>query len=273
MRVILGTLLVFGVAFLSVFALQLVAVTALLSWRGGGLEENGLAALLAGVPASSLALIGIALLAARPPRREGLRLRPSGISGREIAVMAVGVLALSQALESLVLLLDLGPGPTLEWMSRTVAAATPLGLTLAVVVVGLLAPVAEELFFRGYMLTRLREAWTPGPAILMTSIAFGIIHGEWVHGLLAAVIGVYLGLVTERAGSVAPAMICHAVNNTASVLLSAWIGSPAGHAVNAGLVAAMALVVAWSLVRLRRGWPAREGPVSAAGIEDRGQAP
>jgi membrane protease YdiL (CAAX protease family) len=187
--------------------------------------------------------------------------------------MAVGVLALSQALESLVLLLDLGPGPTLEWMSRTVAAATPLGLTLAVVVVGLLAPVAEELFFRGYMLTRLREAWTPGPAILMTSIAFGIIHGEWVHGLLAAVIGVYLGLVTERAGSVAPAMICHAVNNTASVLLSAWIGSPAGHAVNAGLVAAMALVVAWSLVRLRRGWPAREGPVSAAGIEDRGQAP
>src|SRR6476620_11496964 len=137
MRVILGTLLVFGVAFLSVFALQLVAVTAL----------------LAGVPASSLALIGIALLAARPPRREGLRLRPSGISGREIAVMAVGVLALSQALESLVLLLDLGPGPTLEWMSRTVAAATPLGLTLAVVVVGLLAPVAEELFFRGYMLT------------------------------------------------------------------------------------------------------------------------
>jgi membrane protease YdiL (CAAX protease family) len=273
MRVILGTLLVFGVAFLSVFALQLVAVTAVLSWRGGSLEDNGLAALLAGVPASSLALIGVAWLAARPPRRDGLRLGPGRMPGREVAVMAIGVLALSQALESLVLLLDMGPGPTLEWMTRTVASATPLGLALAVVVVGLLAPVAEELFFRGYMLTRLRAVWSPGPAILMSAVAFGIIHGEWTHGLLAAVIGVYLGLVTERAGSVTPAMICHAVNNTASVVLSAWFGSPTSHALNAGLVVAMGLVVAWALVRLRRGWPAAESPASAAGIEDRGQAP
>ena len=273
MRVILGTLLVFGVAFLSVFALQLVAVTAVLSWRGGGLEQNSLAALLAGVPASSLALIGIAWLTTRPPRRDGLRLGPGRMRRRDVAVMAIGVLALSQALESLVLLLDLGRGPALEWMTRTVASATPLGLTLAVVVVGLLAPVAEELFFRGYMLTRLRAVWSPGPAILMSAIAFGIIHGEWVHGLLAAVIGIYLGLVTERAGSVTPAMICHVVNNTASVLLSAWLGSPTSPALNAGLVIAMGLVVAWTLLRLRRGWPAGEPAASAAGVEDRGQAP
>lgn len=273
MRVILGTLLVFGVAFLSVFALQLVAVTAVLSWRGGGVEDNALAALLAGVPASSVALMGIAWLAARAPQRERLRFGCARMPGREVGVMAIGVLALSQALESLVLLLDLGPGPTLEWMSRTVASATPLGLALAVVVVGLLAPVAEELFFRGYMLTRLRSVWSPGPAILMSAIAFGIIHGEWVHGLLAAIIGIYLGLVTERADSVIPAMICHAVNNTASVLLSAWLGSPSSHALNAGLVIAMGLVVAWALLRLRRGWPAGEPERSPAGIEDGGQAP
>ena len=169
--------------------------------------------------------------------------------------MVVGILALSQALESLVLLLDVGTGPALEWMSRTMASATPLGLALAVVVVGLFAPVGEELFFRGYMLTRLRRVWSPGPAILVSAVAFGIIHGEWVHGLLAAGIGVYLGLVTERSGSVVPAMICHAVNNTASVLLSAWLGSPEGHALNAGLVIATGLVVAWALVRLRRAWP------------------
>ncbi len=257
---------------MSVFALQLLAVTAVLSWRGGSLEDSGLAALLAGVPASSVALIAIAWVAARKPRREGLRLGPGRMPGREVAVMAVGALALSQALESLVLLLDLGPGPSLEWITRTVASATPVGLAVAVVVVGLLAPVAEELFFRGYMLTRLRAVWRPGPAILMSAVAFGIIHGEWVHGLLAAVIGVYLGLVTERAASVTPAIICHAVNNTASVLLSAWLGSPAGRALNATLVTAMGLVVAWALLRLWRGWPA-ETEASATGIEDRGQAP
>jgi len=257
MRAIWSTLLVYGIAFAAVFGLQLLAVTALLTWRTGtlDLERDALTALLVGVPASSLTLIAIALLAAGRPRSLRLRLLPSGVPARQIVVMVVGTLALSQALESLVLLLDVGPGPALEWMTRTMASATPLGLALAVVVVGLFAPVGEELFFRGYMLTRLRQVWSPGPAILVSAVAFGIIHGEWVHGLLAAGIGVYLGLVTERSGSVVPAMICHVVNNTASVLLSAWLGSPQGHVLNAGLVIAAGLVVAWALVRLRRTWP------------------
>ena len=257
MRVIWTTLLVYGIAFAAVFGLQLLAVTALLTWRTGtlDLERDALTALLVGVPASSLTLIAIALLAAGRPRSLHLRLLPSGVPAREIVVMVVGILALSQALESLVLLLNVGTGPALEWMARTMASATPVGLALAVVVIGLFAPVGEELFFRGYMLTRLRRVWSPGPAILVSAVAFGIIHGEWVHGLLAAGIGVYLGLVTERSGSVVPAIICHAVNNTASVLLSAWLGSPQGHALNAGLMLAAGLVVAWALVRLRRAWP------------------
>ena len=257
MRVIWSTLLVYGIAFFAVFGLQLVAVTALLTWRTGtlDLDRDALTALLVGVPASSLTLIAIALLAAGRPRSLHLRLVPSRVPAREILVMVVGILALSQGLESLVLLLDVGTGPTLEWMTRAMVSATPLGLGLAVVVVGVLAPVGEELFFRGYMLTRLRLVWSPGPAILVSAIAFGIIHGEWVHGLLAAGIGVYLGLVTERSGSVVPAMVCHAVNNTASVLLSAWIGSPQSDALNGGLVVGSGLVVAWALRRLRRGWP------------------
>jgi hypothetical protein len=50
-------------------------------------------------------------------------------------------------------------------------------------------------------------------------------------------------------------MICHAVNNTASVLLSAWLGSPHGRVLNAALLVATGLVVVWALVRLRRAWP------------------
>src|SRR5258708_4009122 len=237
MRTIWSTLLVYGIAFAAVFGLQLLAVTRLLTWGTGALEleRDALPARRVGVPASSLTLIAIALLAAGRPRSLRLRLLPSGVPAREIVVMVVGILALSQALESLVLLLDVGTGPALEWMSHTMASAPPLGLALAVVVVGLFAPVGEELFFRGYMLTRLRQVWSPGPAILVSAVAFGIIHGEWVHGLLAAGIGVYLGLVTQRSGSVVPAMICHVVNNTASVLLSAWLGSPQSPAPNSEL--------------------------------------
>jgi membrane protease YdiL (CAAX protease family) len=249
MRVIATTLLVYLAAIAAVFGLQLVAVTALVTRRAGAfdLERDGLAALLVGVPASSLALIAIAWLAAGRPRRERLRLLASRVPTRATAAMIVGILALSQALESLALLLGVGPGANLDWIARTVGGAGPVGLLLAILVIGGLAPVGEELFFRGFMLTRLRQVWSAGPAILVTAIAFGVIHGELVHGVLATGIGIYLGLVTERSASVIPAVICHVANNTASVLLSAAIGSPQGSGVNAALFVITTALFAGSL--------------------------
>jgi len=81
----------------------------------------------------------------------------------------------------------------------------------------------------------------------VTAIAFGVIHGEWVHGVLATGIGIYLGLVTERSASVVAAVICHVANNTVSVLLSAAIGSPQGRGVNAVLLLIGAGLFAGSL--------------------------
>ncbi|HXA94564.1 MAG TPA: hypothetical protein VN323_03335, partial [Candidatus Dormibacteraeota bacterium] len=71
MWLIVSTLVVYLVTAAAVFGLQLVAVTALLTWRTGTLdnERDGLTALLVGVPASSLTLIGIALLVAGRHRR------------------------------------------------------------------------------------------------------------------------------------------------------------------------------------------------------------
>jgi membrane protease YdiL (CAAX protease family) len=128
-----------------------------------------------------------------------------------------------------------------------------------VLVIGGLAPIGEELFFRGFMLTRLRQVWSAGPAILVTALAFGVIHGEWVHGLLATGIGLYLGLVTERSASVIPAVICHVANNTTSVLLSAAIGSPQGRGVNVALLVITAVLFAGSLRWLPPPEPAETG--------------
>ena len=261
MRVIATTLLVYLAAVAAVFGLQLVAVTALVTRRAGTFDfaRDGLAALLVGVPASSLGLIAVAWLAAGRPRRERLRLLPARVPAGGILAMIAGILALSQALESLALLVGVGPGANLDWIARTLAAATPLTLALAVLVIGGLAPVGEELFFRGFMLTRLRQVWRAGPAIVVTALAFGLIHGEWVHGLLATGIGLYLGLVTARSGSVLPAVICHVANNTASVLLSVAIGSPQGRAVNAVLLVVTALIFAASLQWLPPPEPAAAG--------------
>jgi uncharacterized protein len=261
MPVIATTLLFYLAAVAAVFGTQFAAVMALMARRAGTFdpERDGLTALLVSVPASSLALIGIAWLAAGRPRRERLRLLPSRVSAAAIAAMIVGILALSQALESLAILVGVGPGANLDWIARTLAAASPVGLLLAILVIGGLAPVGEELFFRGFMLTRLRQVWRAGPAIVVTALAFGLIHGEWVHGLLATGIGLYLGLVTARSGSVIPAVICHVANNTASVLLSVAIGSPQGRGVNAVLLVVTALIFAASLQWLPPPEPATAG--------------
>jgi membrane protease YdiL (CAAX protease family) len=247
----------------AVLGLQLAAVTALVGWRGPiEAERDALATLLAGVPASSLALIVIALVAAGRPSSLTLRLRRGRIVGRGLAVVVLGTLALSQALESLTVLLGMGPGPALDWIARTMAAAPPLGVLLAVLVVGVLAPVGEELFFRGYLQTRLRRAWRAGPAILVTAIAFGVIHGEPVHGVLAFGLGLYLGLLTERAESVVPAVVCHVANNSLSVVLSAWMGSPESVGANAVIVLASVPVVAAAIWRMGRG-PEPSSPAAA----------
>jgi membrane protease YdiL (CAAX protease family) len=257
MRPVVTALVVYVIAAAAVFGLQLVAVTALIAWRGGGLdlERDALASLLVGVPASSVALIVIALVAVGRPRGPRLRVVATRAALRGLAPMIIGILALSQALESLVIVLGIGRGPALEWMLRALGSATALGLVLAVLVVGLLAPLGEELFFRGYLLTRLRAAWSAGPAILVSAVAFGFLHGEPVHGVLAAGIGLYLGFVAERSGSVVPAIVCHVANNTVSVLLSAWVGPLPGRGLNAGLLVAAVLVLGGSLVWLRRAAP------------------
>jgi len=262
-RPIWTTLLIYLIAVAAVFGLQLLAVTAWLTWRAGGLdlERDGLATLLVGVPASSAALIAIALLAAGRPPGVRLRLAPSRVPPRAIGAMVIGTLAVSQVLESLVIALGVGRGPALEWVGRALASASAAGLLLAVLVIGVLAPIGEELFFRGYMLARLREAWRAGPAILVTALAFGLIHGEAVHSVLAAGIGLYLGFVVERSASVRPAVICHVANNTVSVLLSAWVGSPPGRGVNAALVVGASLVFGGSMLWLRRLTP---GPLGTA---------
>jgi uncharacterized protein len=260
MRPVWTALLVYVAAVVAVLGLQLAAVTALVGWRGTvDIDRDALATLLAGVPASSLALIAIAFMAGGRPSSASLRLSRGRVQGRGLAIVIAGALALSQALESLTILLGVGLGPALDWIAQTMAAAPPIGVLLAVVVVGVLAPVGEELFFRGYLQTRLRQVWSPGPAILVTALAFGVIHGEPVHGMLAFGLGLYLGLVTECAESVVPAVLCHAANNSVSVVLSAWVGSAESFTANAAIFLATVPVVAaaiWWMSRRARPQPA-----------------
>jgi CAAX prenyl protease-like protein len=90
-------------------------------------------------------------------------------------------------------------------------------------------PIAEELAFRAYLIRRILSAdferLSPVaftlPALLISSLAFGILHGDrWFAGTVAGL--VYAGLFVRR-GRIGDAVIAHATTNgllAASVLLT-----------------------------------------------------
>ena len=108
-----------------------------------------------------------------------------------------------------------------------------------------LAPIGEELLCRGVCLHFGRKAlgkfWY---ANILQALVFGIIHMNWVQGVYAFVIGIFLGLLVERYDSLLPAMFVHFVVNLSS---STWAGK-LFEKVNMSLPLGICLVVIPSLI-------------------------
>lgn len=86
--------------------------------------------------------------------------------------------------------------------------------------IGILIPVAEELFFRGVVFGWLRSRFDFWPANLATALAFGLIHMQSVEVSAALMAGgLVLGWLYEKSGSLLPAILAHQAFNTAGLLL------------------------------------------------------
>ena len=82
-----------------------------------------------------------------------------------------------------------------------------------------LAPVLEELFFRGILLRKIERAAGTVPAVLITSLLFGLYHGNLSQGIAAAAAGLALGLAYVRTDALLVSVVMHAAVNTAAFLL------------------------------------------------------
>lgn len=198
---------------------------------------DGLPGLLAGGLASSVALLVTVSIVARPLDPARLRLLPGRETGDQLGAMILGTLALGQLLDSATVLAGLGNRGAMVVIRRAIEGAAGPELFAAVVVIGILAGSAEEVFFRGYMQARLRERWSVPVAVVVTSFAFGLLHLEWFHAALALVLGIWLGLITEQAGSALPAVAAHVINNAVFTVLTATVGSLQDRSLNMALFA------------------------------------
>jgi membrane protease YdiL (CAAX protease family) len=151
---------------------------------------------------------------------ERIRLKRSHVSPLGYFVMLVGTLAVGQVLDSSMALLEIEPGTTLETMSEFITSVRGEALAIVALMLGLFAGFGEEFLCRGYIQTRLSRRWGALVAVLVSSLLFGILHFDVVHSTLAFFIGLYLGFLAERTGSIWPGIVCHALNNIISVYLT-----------------------------------------------------
>lgn len=84
--------------------------------------------------------------------------------------------------------------------------------------VAIVPALTEEFTFRGVILNYLRK-YGDGFAVLVSSILFGLVHGNLVQIPFAFIVGLVCGYITIKTGTILPSVLLHLLNNGTSVLL------------------------------------------------------
>jgi membrane protease YdiL (CAAX protease family) len=128
------------------------------------------------------------------------------------------------------------------------ADRSTIALLAVAFLVSVVAPIAEEFFFRGFFYGALRNWRGVLPAAIITGLVFGAIHAgsaDWEFLLPLGVFGFLLCLVRERTGSLYPCIVLHCANNSLAFGVSQDWGweIPVLFACALGLIALAALAV------------------------------
>ncbi len=112
--------------------------------------------------------------------------------------------------------------PIPEWLSdlmKPMQAENPTDLFLVISGAVVIAAVAEEALFRGFIQVTLERKGDITRAVLLAAVAWCLIHGIPYWFLQIFITGVILGFLAWRSDSIIPGVIVHAVNNFIAVLV------------------------------------------------------
>jgi uncharacterized protein len=133
------------------------------------------------------------------------------------------------------------------------ADSSTVALVAVSVLVCVVAPIAEEFFFRGYFFGALRNWRGVWPAAVITGLVFGGIHvGSAPVGFLVplAFFGFMLCLIYDRTRSLYPCIALHCINNS----IAFGVGEKWDWQIPIVLAAALA-VITGAMLAVRRSWP------------------
>ena len=110
-----------------------------------------------------------------------------------------------------------------DWFDPTMIQGTTWELLPPLISYTILAPVFEEVVFRGVLYSTLRRQWNAPLAMVASALIFALAHGYGTFGLVTIFwSGILWAWAYEKTGSILPGMAAHALNNSlvcATVLL------------------------------------------------------
>ncbi len=109
--------------------------------------------------------------------------------------------------------------------------------TMSTIATILLAPIAEEIIFRGMTMKLARKItrkfWI---ANIIQALFFGIAHGNWVQGTYAFVLGLMLGYIYKKYNSLIASVLAHMTFNFAGTYIVSWMFEKSGIDEGIGLI-------------------------------------
>lgn len=180
------------------------------------LPDHGMLAVLATFFGVGLLAVMVAVAPLGWGASAALGLRAVG--WRPLVLGVVGTIAVSFAVS------QLGLQPEgVRQVTETIREPTQFLWTLGILAI--LAPLVEELIFRGLLYGWLAGRWGAGIAFVVSSLAFAAAHVELVHVILVLPLGLWFGWLRRRTDSLLPSLVAHMINNGIAVVAAAYIGS------------------------------------------------
>jgi membrane protease YdiL (CAAX protease family) len=148
-----------------------------------------------------------------------LHLKPSGVQLGNAAYFIMFIATLNCFAEIAILLIMPSVQSVSEELNASNLLATSGGPVLTLLASGILAPVVEELLFR-HGLQRLISKFNPLLSLIITSLLFGVMHGNLLQILFAVLMGFALGLVYEATQNIFYPIAMHVYVNVSGCIIS-----------------------------------------------------
>ncbi len=137
-----------------------------------------------------------------------------------VSLFSIGMIIISDEVDRIIQIFLPAPEYIVD-LNQLLRPDSFLGGCLLFIAVVILAPLGEEIIFRGFLQRIIEKTWKDiTRAILFTALIFAFIHMNPYWFIQIYILGVFLGFLAWKTNSIIAPLILHGLNNFIALLLS-----------------------------------------------------